>query len=1074
MVMPRRWQHILLTLGGAMLATFGLVGAGEAANCGDTAGPFKTRVPCACGDTVVTNTRLRATDPVVMSFCGGFEIDAALVIGADNVTLDCAGRKIRGGEDETDLGLRGLLAERNRVTVKNCPVEFFFDGIILVGDRNRVIGASTFGTFGGILISGSRNSLLGSRASFCLERGFWMLGGSGNKVWNNEATDCFVGLVVESDKNSITWNAVKENFGPGLAVFGAQNLLIGNTASRNGEFGQIGEDDGIVVVGTGNMLVAQCRQQQRGQGLLRRGGQRQLGPQPGLGQWRGTAGGLPLRRSLHPLGGRAPLAVRRPLCPAGQGNHQRQDTAGGSPPAPRPPGRRSRHGDLADTVPARRAFMSSYAATMLRGLATTSVMVVLLAVGASAASAADCPAPSDTKPPTVSNFEITNQECKLGKGTYYVGVVNIHTKGVLRFLDEKIDFWANAILVEDGGSLLAGDAPPKGATPCADTDKRPIGCAGGEVTIHLYGKGPVNPTDPVTGPRCKLDRCGVPSDYWKDNPTAKVTLPGGITDFFYKYGTLPFDNGDTEAYYGTKVLGVGYGGTVKLFGLKGASYDDADVKPADAIKPSDSGRGLAATRRVPDRGSLQVADPRPRRRLGTGRSHRGHHHRLPPRPQRAPADHRRERCRVRLRQGGRKHRATDERPREMGPQRQVLSSDGRRHRAPEARDQGHAGKRRRRDARRRRSPVAQHPHRLRGRRLRPAVPVRDRDRTVLFGGHTIVRQGFPAYQVQGVEFYQLGQGGRIAHYPVHFHMAATRRQTSTFIQDCSVHDSMTRWNILHATHASSLARNVGYLSIGHGYYIEDGTEIENQYFSNIGIFARSAVDNAQNPRQVPGSCRRRTASAARTCPYHTDFDHPAVFWIMNGYNDFQYNMAAGAGACGACFWLVPGPPAARRGTSTGSRTPHPGQRQSASRDGAAQVVSRQLLLVGDELVQLVGNTTPCYGILDVPGFRDLPALDSVPNPLARTVCHRSAGGGETAVCTARERGTTAITRSSAVAAGASRRAAIPVTDCSTARHVRRRPRGELRGHRPRPATPRRSTGPRRTSAPSGCARSGTC
>jgi hypothetical protein len=27
---------------------------------------------------------------------------------------------------------------------------------------------------------------------------------------------------------------------------------------------------------------------------------------------------------------------------------------------------------------------------------------------------------------------------------------------------------------------------------------------------------------------------------------------------------------------------------------------------------------------------------------------------------------------------------------------------------------------------------------------------------------------------------------------------------------------------------------------------------------------------------------------------------------MNGWNDFQYNMAAGAGACGACYWVVPG------------------------------------------------------------------------------------------------------------------------------------------------------------------------
>src|SRR5262249_9938496 len=219
-----------------------------------------------------------------------------------------------------------------------------------------------------------------------------------------------------------------------------------------------------------------------------------------------------------------------------------------------------------------------------------------------------------------------------------------------------------------------------------------------------------------------------------------------------------------------------------------------------------------------------------------------------------------------------------------------------------------------------------------------------------FGGHTIVRQGFAAYQVEGVEFYQLGQGGRIAHYPVHFHMA---RETppDTFIQDCSVHDSMTRWYTVHATHGLLLARNVGYLSIGHGYYIEDGTEIQNRFFSNIGIFARSSVDNAQNPRQVPGILSAPDGIGSENVPYHTDLDHPAVFWIMNGYNDFQYNMAAGAGACGACLWLGAG----------GPRRPAPHQHWGSyasiqatpgrAATGAAQVVPRQLLLVGDELVQ---------------------------------------------------------------------------------------------------------------------------
>jgi hypothetical protein len=67
---------------------------------------------------------------------------------------------------------------------------------------------------------------------------------------------------------------------------------------------------------------------------------------------------------------------------------------------------------------------------------------------------------------------------------------------------------------------------------------------------------------------------------------------------------------------------------------------------------------------------------------------------------------------------------------------------------------------------------------------------------------------------------------------------------------------MTRWMTVHATHGVSLARNVGYLSIGHGFYLEDATETDIKLYANLGILARAAVINPQNPRQVPAFWRR--------------------------------------------------------------------------------------------------------------------------------------------------------------------------------------------------------------------------
>jgi hypothetical protein len=461
-------------------------------------------------------------------------------------------------------------------------------------------------------------------------------------------------------------------------------------------------------------------------------------------------------------------------------------------------------------------------------------------------------------------------------GTYHYGNVNVYGGGSLTFDDAAIDFWASAILIENQGSVIAGSS------------EQPIGTNGGTVTFHLYGKDQgAAPFGTAAGQGgqgiiCKSPGglCGVPPSIWQTDPTTKVSLPGGVTDFFYAYDPMPYDDGGTvKGYFGYKVLALSYGGTLELFGKKGATYGTVD--------PSSSGTSwvrLAQT--LPVGGTMLVLDRPVDWEAGdqivvtTTDYLPGHSEQLTIAPDGVSAD----KMTVTVMEHARYIHSGERFDLSMLPARLGIALDAAETRAAVA---------------------------LLSRSIRivsegdtfgqpfPSGPGQ------YFGGHTIVRQGFAAYQVQGVEFYQLGQGGRIAHYPVHFHMA---RDTppNTFIQDCSVHDSMTRWYTVHGTHGLTLARNVGYLSIGHGYYIEDGTEIANQFFSNIGIFARSAVDNPQNPRQVPGILSAPDGIGGENVPYHTDFDHPAVFWIMNGYNDFQYNMAAGAGACGACFWLVPG------------------------------------------------------------------------------------------------------------------------------------------------------------------------
>ncbi|NJN46086.1 MAG: hypothetical protein HC808_05945 [Candidatus Competibacteraceae bacterium] len=150
-------------------------------------------------------------------------------------------------------------------------------------------------------------------------------------------------------------------------------------------------------------------------------------------------------------------------------------------------------------------------------------------------------------------MEITST-VKVTAGDYRYGDVHIYNGGSLCFEDERIDFWASAILIENTGSLTAGKPD------------HPIGTNNGQLTIHLYGRdqGPGEP-----GVACKTGtRCGVPETIWNAGDTNKVLLPGGVSDYFYPYGPLMFDDPNSQTYFGTKVLGVSYGGSLQLFGKK--------------------------------------------------------------------------------------------------------------------------------------------------------------------------------------------------------------------------------------------------------------------------------------------------------------------------------------------------------------------------------------------------------------------------------------------------------------------------------------------------------------------------
>lgn len=247
--------------------------AALAVDCGDTTGPDGTRMPCACGDTVTTNTLLRPTDPVVSTVCGG----DGLTIGADALTLDCRKRVLRGSGFGRDV--KGIVLDaRTGVTVQYCVAENFGIGIIAKDsehltlvhntlranvygilfngvtdsrvERNQVSGNLTDGLF---IEDCSSNTLTKNTVANNGEDGIKLnFAATGNLILANTITgnddDGIAVHYSNADSNFMIDNVVKDNDDDGTLVFADNNMLAHNQVTNNG-------GDGIDVMnGSGNLL----------------------------------------------------------------------------------------------------------------------------------------------------------------------------------------------------------------------------------------------------------------------------------------------------------------------------------------------------------------------------------------------------------------------------------------------------------------------------------------------------------------------------------------------------------------------------------------------------------------------------------------------------------------------------------------------------------------------------------------------------------------------------------------------------------------------------------------------------
>ena len=108
-------------------------------------------------------------------------------------------------------------------------------------------------------------------------------------------------------------------------------------------------------------------------------------------------------------------------------------------------------------------------------------------------------------------------------------------------------------------------------------------------------------------------------------------------------------------------------------------------------------------------------------------------------------------------------------------------------------------------------------------------------------------------RIDGVEFTRMGQTGVVGRYPVHFHLMGDKVGQNNYVkvtcihacvdqcmltlrpQRCSIHDNFQRCLVVHDTNGVLLENNVAYSTIGHCYFLEDGSEMFNTWNKNLGV-----------------------------------------------------------------------------------------------------------------------------------------------------------------------------------------------------------------------------------------------
>uniref|UniRef100_A0A9L0RDP1 Cell migration inducing hyaluronidase 2 n=1 Tax=Equus caballus TaxID=9796 RepID=A0A9L0RDP1_HORSE len=111
-----------------------------------------------------------------------------------------------------------------------------------------------------------------------------------------------------------------------------------------------------------------------------------------------------------------------------------------------------------------------------------------------------------------------------------------------------------------------------------------------------------------------------------------------------------------------------------------------------------------------------------------------------------------------------------------------------------------------------------------------------------FGGHVMVMRNFTSVHLSYAELEHLGQQ-HLGRYPVHFHLCGDvdykgGYRQGTFVDGLSIHHSFSRCITVHGTNGLLIKDTIGFDTLGHCFFLEDGVEQRNTFFHNLGLLTK--------------------------------------------------------------------------------------------------------------------------------------------------------------------------------------------------------------------------------------------